>query len=86
VIHEIEQAVVRPMQVLEHEHERPLPGKGLEVAAPGGERLATVVTAQLDAGLEPDQRAQVPLDPFRIRGFQSEGCECACQLGPRILD
>ena len=39
MLDEVEQAVVRPLDVLEHEHDRPLLGKRLEEAPPGGERF-----------------------------------------------
>ena len=41
MIDEVEQALVRPVEILEHEHERPLLGEPLEVAPPRGERLAS---------------------------------------------
>ena len=47
VVDEVEQVVVGPVEVLEHEHERPLVGEPLEEAAPGGERLLAPVTASL---------------------------------------
>ena len=40
VVDEVEQAVVRPVQVLEDEHERPLLGEPLEVAPPRREALS----------------------------------------------
>ncbi len=45
VVDEVEQTVVGPVQVLEHQHQRPLLGKGLQEPPPGGERLAAPVAA-----------------------------------------
>jgi hypothetical protein len=42
MIDEVEQALVRPVQVLEDEDERAPVGESLEEAAPGGEALVEV--------------------------------------------
>src|SRR5262249_56310209 len=49
VIDEVQQVVVRPVQVLEDEYERPFVRKALEEPPPGGERLVALVTASLPA-------------------------------------
>ena len=66
LVDEVEQALVGPVQVLEHEHERPLLGERLEEAPPGGEGLSAAVAAEAGVRLESDQRAEVRLDPARI--------------------
>ena len=63
VVDEVEQVVVRPVQVLEHQHERPLLGELLEEASPRGERLVPHVAAALGAAGETDERPQVRLHP-----------------------
>ncbi len=63
LVDEIEQHLVRPVEILEHEHERPLLGEPFEEPAPRGERLAPPIASQLGLVLEPDERAQVRLDP-----------------------
>ncbi len=58
LVDEIEQVVVGPVEILEHEHRRPALGEGLEEPAAGGERLARA-TVWLSPLGEPDQRAEV---------------------------
>ena len=67
MIDEVEQSVVCPLEVLEHEHEGALLGERLEEERPGLERLAAMIAAKFDASLQAHQRAQVALDPFTIR-------------------
>ena len=67
VVDEVEQVVVGPVQVLEDEHEGPALGERLEEAAPGRERLVAAVPARVALPREPDERAQVALDPARAR-------------------
>ena len=57
------------MQILEHEHERPLLGEGLEKAAPGGYALRRPGRLFLRNSGE---RAQVPLEPLTLRGVGAE--------------
>ena len=59
LVDEVEQALVRPVQVLEDEHERALLGKGLEEAAPGREGLVPPVAAELCLACETDEREEV---------------------------
>ncbi len=65
VIHEIEQAVVGPLQILEHEHGRTSLGERLEIPAPTGERILTVPSFLFT---EPDQRQEVTLHPRCVTG------------------
>src|SRR2546425_7815092 len=48
VIDEVEQSFVRPVQVLEHEHDRVLVGQPLEEPTPGCECFRPSVAAELD--------------------------------------
>ena len=68
LLEEVEQGVVGPVQVLQHQHQRPPGGQPVQEAPPGGERL--VAAAGLDRGAVAlaDQPAQVPGDPVgRLR-------------------
>ena len=80
VIDEVEEPLVGPVQVLEHEHERPLVRDRLEEAPPGRERLRAVVAAQLLLGLEPDQRSEMALDPVGF-GVVDQPANTAVELG-----
>jgi hypothetical protein len=53
------------VQVLEYEHERSLLCQRLQEAAPRGESVRAAVCCGV-FGLEPDERAQVPLKPATI--------------------
>ena len=70
VLDEVEQPLVGPVQVLEHEHERRPLGHRLDVAPPRGEGL--VARLALGRAGEADQRAQVLLDPRRLAGVAHE--------------
>ncbi|HYN18899.1 MAG TPA: hypothetical protein VEY96_12525, partial [Actinomycetes bacterium] len=63
LLEEVEQGVVGPVQVLQHQHQRPPGGQPVQEAPPGGERL--VAPPRLDRGAVAlaDQPAQVPGDP-----------------------
>ena len=63
VVDEVEQAVVRPVEVLEDEHERALLGERLEEAPPGRERLSRAVLAELGRVAEADERPQSAARP-----------------------
>ena len=67
VVDEVEQAVVGPVQILEHEHERPLLGQRLEQAPPGRERLVAAVARVLARRAETNERAQETADPAALR-------------------
>ena len=62
-VDEVEQAVVRPVDVLEDEHRRTAESEHLEEPAPGCERLTTSIPGGRIVASEPDERPQVPLDP-----------------------
>ena len=80
LVDEVEQALVRPVQVLDDEHERPLLGERLEEAAPGGEGLATSVAPELALAAEPDEGEEVRLDPgYVVRSVD------ASSTAPRIF-
>ena len=66
VVDEVEQAVVRPVQILEDEHERAALGDRLEEAPPRRERLACGGRSIARRAREPGQRPHVPLDPSRL--------------------
>ena len=50
LVDEVEQSLVRPVEVFEDEDQRPLSGQLLEEAAPGRERLVDDVAAELCLG------------------------------------
>ena len=54
------------MEILEYEHQRPPLGERLQIPSPGRERFATTVTAEHCPTLEPDERAEVRLDPAGV--------------------
>ena len=86
MVDEVEQAFVRPLQVLEPEDERALLGHRLEEAPPGGKRFGAMVSLQLLC-LEPHQRAEVPLYPVGLRlvdELANAGRELGCRLLGRI--
>ena len=66
VVDEVEQAVVRPVQILEHEHEGAPFRHGFEEPAPGGKSLGSTIAARLALLRQPDQRPQVRLDPCAV--------------------
>ena len=67
VVDEIKQPIIGPVQILEHQHQRPPLGQGLEELPPRRERLAPAVAADRYTALHAGQRAQVPPHPVRIR-------------------
>ena len=85
VIDEVEQAVVRPVQVLEDEDERVLLGERFEEPPPGRERLGLAVGAGLGLLGEADQRAEVAHDPVRIRCVFHQLGDNLVQLLLRLL-
>jgi hypothetical protein len=64
VVDEVEELVLGPVQIFEHEHGRPLLGKRLEEPAPGDEALAALVASRFRFRAEPDERAEVLCDPL----------------------
>ena len=65
VVEEVEQACVRPLHVLEHEHDRVLLGEALEQHAPGREQVLLVAGQAL---LEPQQVCEPRLHPGALLG------------------
>ena len=55
LVHEVEQALVRPVEVLEDDDEWPLLGHRLEKASPGGEGRLPAVVPELRLGREADE-------------------------------
>lgn len=73
LVHEVEEAVVGPLQVLEDEHERALRRQLLEEAPPGGEGLAPAVAPQLRFLRQPGQGPKPTLDPGDVLGLDHLG-------------
>ena len=63
MVDEVEQAIVCPVDVLEHQHERSLVGEGLEIPAPGSERLVPPILGRGTRGLETREGPEVRGDP-----------------------
>ena len=78
VLHELHQAGVRPVHVLEHEHDRPTLGKPLEEEPPGG---VQILARGLPAQAEPQQLLEIRLDPL---AFFRVGEVCR-DHGPQLL-
>ena len=71
IVKEVQQAVVRPVQVLEHENGRPALGDSLEKATPGRSGcLRTGTPAAVPA--QPDERAQLACEPARLAHIRRE--------------
>ena len=68
MVDEIEDAVVRPLEILEDEHELGVLGEGLEEAPPRGESLAPPVADELLARREIHERPELAEYPFGVRG------------------
>ncbi len=85
-MHEVEQRVVGPVQVLEHQHQRVLPGQRFEEPPPGGKRLDLPVLGRLTALLDAQQRTQLGFHPGRFPGIgEARGDRCV-QLAGRAVD
>ena len=88
LVDEVEQALVRPVEVLEDEHERTLLGEALEEPSPGGEGLVAAVPAELRLLREAGEREQVRLDPGRVvlgERVRRRATELLGHLGGRVL-
>ena len=81
LVDEVEQTVVRPVEILEDEDERPLLGKRLEEAPPGCERLSRVVAARIGAGSEAGEGAEVALHPPGFLGLVQDVLDGCAKLG-----
>ena len=84
-VDEVEEPVVGPVQVLEHEDGRALLAERLEEAPPGGERLAAAVSSDAELGAEPDERPQVGRDPVCLRRDVEEGRDRLGELPLRLV-
>ena len=62
-VEEVEEALVGPVDVLDHDDERALFRETLEEAPPGRKRLVPAVAAELRLAAEAEQREEVFLDP-----------------------
>jgi hypothetical protein len=80
VVDEVEQRFICPVQILEHEDERPLLRQRLEEAAPGGERLVPTVARAYIRCLDTGERSQVPLDPCCLRAFRDDRRDGSAEL------
>src|SRR5439155_6625692 len=66
LVDEVEEIVIGPMEVLEHQHERSRLGKRLEKASPRREALDPAIATELRVRAETDERAELPLDPSAL--------------------
>ena len=79
VLHEVEQALVGPVQIDEDEHRRRLRRDPLEQGAPGGEQLLAAVARQLG---QAQQAGQPRLDEAALLGVVQELLQHGGQLRP----
>ena len=79
LVDEVEQRVVGPVQILEHEHQRPPLGQRLEEAAPGGERLSALRSPR-SSSAETDERPQMALEPLRLGRVDPRLADGAAEL------
>ena len=80
-VHKVEQPVVRPLKILEDEHERALGRELLEEAPPGCERLDPTVSSQLGEVFESGERSKAGIDPVGVRGIDGLRCRLPQLLG-----
>jgi hypothetical protein len=85
VIHEVQQCVVRPMQVVDDEDERLFLRQRLQEPPPGGEGLATSVAGAEIVGIDADQRPLMPFDPRGLRRLRDDRRDGAVDLARRPL-
>jgi hypothetical protein len=60
---EVQEAVVRPLEVFEHEGESSFSGQGGQIAAPGGEGFGAAITEALPLLTDADQGPQMCGNP-----------------------
>ena len=71
VVDEVEQAVVRPVEILEDEHERASLCERFQEPPPGGERLGLAIASHVLRLGQADERPEMALDPLPVgRAFQ----------------
>ena len=85
MIDEVEKVVVRPVQVLEDKHRRPLVGQLLEEPPPGVEALGPLVLGLLGPGVEADQQAELRLHRACFALVTEQPDDLRVQLLPRLL-
>src|SRR5512133_1015003 len=82
LVDEVEEAVVRPVQVLEHEHERTLLRERFEEPAPRRKCLVSPIgrTAGVAVAREPGERTHVRGDPARLRLVLQQASDRSAEL------
>ena len=79
VVDEIQEALVPPVEVLEHEHRGALLRERLEEPTPRRERLAPAVV-RVGGAAEAEQRAKMAEDPLRLCGVRQQHAGRFCEL------
>ena len=74
VFDEVEQRVVGPVKVLEHEHRRSARGEPLDEAPPRREGLCPAIAEQRVARLQSHERAQMTKDPAGLVRILDHAC------------
>ena len=74
VFDEIKEVVIRPVQVVEDEHQRALLAQRFEEPAPGGERLVAPVAGGFAVAADAREWLQMSLHPLRIGGVGKGRC------------
>ena len=82
LVDEVEHRIVRPVQILEHEHHRPVLGQRFEVTAPG---CSPFLRAHEPGFGQAGERTQVALDPLRLRCLDAGLSDGAGQLLTGLL-
>ena len=82
ILDERDEALVGPVDVLEHHHERPLLGEPLEEAPPGGEEILAVGRGPV---AEAEQLEQPRLDPVTLVLVADVGLERRRAASPQSL-
>ena len=85
MVDEVEQAVVRRVQVFEDEYERALVGERLEEAAPGGEGLPLAFHSEVRFAADADERSQMSLDPLGLTLVGDDRLDRGVQLVADVL-
>src|SRR5829696_9901302 len=70
VIDELQQTLVGPVNILEHEHQRPALCQSFEEAAPGSKFSTTAVTVTVSIARQSDERTHGSDDPFGLGGLR----------------
>src|SRR5512132_3812366 len=85
IVDEVEQALVRPVQVFEHEDERIELGEPFEETPPGGEALRAAIRAELPWVAETTERSELTPHPFRFLRIGHCFVDDHLELGVRAL-